>query len=360
MTPVLKENLPVLAADYLQGEIESGRIRGLLPGERHLCTSLKISRGTLRTALGILKRRKLVQAEPGVGTRTRNSQKGTSVTVPHSVGILSPLPLETHRLSYALLLDRLREQLQPGAIEIEKHYGPSFFAKNPDRTLRRLTKQMPHSCWILFRSTKQVQDWFAKSGLPCLVIGPCFPDIPLPFVAIDHRVLGRHAANLIMRHGHCQIGLLHRQHERPGLLHGREAFLEQCLSSHHQGVRVWMKKHDNSVPAIAQATREMLAMSPPPTVLLVENPNQYLTVQTTLQSLGLAVPRDISLLSRSDEPLMDFVLPPPVRYRWNPETLAKKIAHIVDCYVHDRIPQKQAFEIIPELTQGQSLGPPRE
>jgi len=354
----LKKSLPVVVADYLQGEIAAGRMRGRLPGERQLGAELNVSRGSLRTALRILRRRRVVMSRARLGSEALGARATSGRTNPRSIGILAPVALETHRLFYALELEKILELLQPLDLEVTKHYSRSFFTGNPQRALQRLTEKYPHRCWILFLSTPGTQRWFAASGLPCLVAGSCLGEVKLPFVDLDQRAMGRHAAGLVVRHGHRNVALLCRHQESVGLIHGREAFVEQCAVLNHTGVRAAIAWHDDTVSGVAGAVRRALSAKPRPTILVVETPNQYLVAQTTLQAMRLTIPADVSLLSRSSEPFLDFLLPSPVRYHVDPQAQASKIVHGVRYFLEDQVPPARGLLMIPKLVGGNSVGPP--
>jgi LacI family transcriptional regulator len=354
----LKKSLPAVVADFIEGEIAAGRIRGRLPGERQLGAELNVSRGSLRTALGILRRRRVVNSRARLGSEVLGTKAASNRTIAPSIGILAPVALETHRLFYALELEKIRELLQPLGLEVVKHYGGNCFVTQPQRALQRLTEKNPHRCWILFLSTPGTQRWFAASGLPCVVAGSCLDGVKLPFVDINHRAMGRHAAGLVVRQGHRTIALLCRREESSGLVQGREGFIEQCAGLDHTGVRVAIAWHDDTVSGVSGAVRRALNANPRPTVLVVETPNQYLAAQTTLHAMRLTIPADVSLLSRSSEPFLDFLLPVPVRYHVDPQALARKIVHAVGYFLNNQVPPAQGLLIIPKSVSGHSVGPP--
>ncbi len=89
----LNRGLPAQAADLISRCIAAGRWREWLPGERRLGRELQISRGTLRAALEILKKRNLIASIGGHGNRIRTGGPPMSVRVPGLIGVLAPEPL---------------------------------------------------------------------------------------------------------------------------------------------------------------------------------------------------------------------------------------------------------------------------
>src|SRR6478609_4245502 len=87
-----RSSLVAETVNVMRRAIESGMWRDHLPGERTLCAMWQISRPTLRSALDVLRREKLV--EVGHGRRTRllaNIPPRQLKTL--TVGLLSPEPL---------------------------------------------------------------------------------------------------------------------------------------------------------------------------------------------------------------------------------------------------------------------------
>jgi DNA-binding GntR family transcriptional regulator len=65
----------VKVADHIEARIETGELRpgARLPGERDLAAEYHVSIGTMRRAIGVLRRRGLIVVLPARGTYVANS-----------------------------------------------------------------------------------------------------------------------------------------------------------------------------------------------------------------------------------------------------------------------------------------------
>jgi DNA-binding LacI/PurR family transcriptional regulator len=63
----------------------------------------------------------------------------------------------------------------------------------------------------------------------------------------------------------------------------------------------------------------------PTTGLVVSNSYAYLATTSVLAQRGLRIPRDISLISRDDDPFLGVLAPAPARYVVSPHAFAKKV-----------------------------------
>ena len=92
-----------------------------------------------------------------------------------------------------------------------------------------------------------------------------------------------------------------------------------------------------------------------PTAILTETPNQYLTVMSALARLRIAVPDDVSIVCRLDDPFLDHMVPEPTRYRVSPVTFARSLvrmaAHLA---AGESLPQARRL-LMPDFIRGGSL-----
>src|SRR5688572_6104045 len=105
-----RSSLVAETVNVMRRAIQSGMWRDYLPGERTLCTMWQISRPTLRSALDVLRREKMI--EVGHGRRTRVLVKSTARRLKTlTVGLLSPEPLHEMPPFVTLWMSELRGQL---------------------------------------------------------------------------------------------------------------------------------------------------------------------------------------------------------------------------------------------------------
>src|SRR5687767_15643627 len=95
--PVQRRFLTEQVLIHLRAGIETGRWRELLPTERSLAASLRVSRSTLRAALKSLQEDGTIESIRAHGNRIRSSpRRSRAAPGTHSVGLLAPGPLHLH------------------------------------------------------------------------------------------------------------------------------------------------------------------------------------------------------------------------------------------------------------------------
>jgi len=358
LVPV-RQSLPALAAASLREQIRQGRWRDWLPGERRLSGELRVSRGTVRAALGILAREQVVRGVSSRGHRVLPRRaRGTGAARATVIGLLSPEPLETRRPYFALLVAHLREAAAARGWSLQRHAGASYFGPQAEAHLTRLTAQAGCRAWVLFQSTLEVQAWFGTRGLPAILSGHPYPGVRLPSLDVDQRAAGRHAGLLLARRGHRHVALLASRKRLPGLVEGEAGFEVGFRAGAGEAGRLARVPCDADPAALAAAVHRCLAGRPRPTAVVVETPNQYLTVFSVAAALGLAVPRDLSLLSRLDDPFLAHVRPEPARYRADPAATAKAMMTVLARLATGEPVPSGGRKMVPEFLPGGSLAAP--
>lgn len=351
--PLSFQSMAAQLAQALRAEISRQTWQRSLPGERQLAERFQVSRKTVRKALaelraeGVLKTarsRGSIIAAPGQRRRP----------APPRIALLLPEPLEVSRPFTALWINRLMSLLQETGYPLQIFHGAKYYGANAARSLARLTSSQPASCWIVGRSNRPLQEWFAASGLPTVISGSAHRGVALPSVDVDHRALCRHSAALFLRHGHRRLALFL---ERGG--HGGDAESEQ-------GFREGLSGHDNPEPlvgapersaeSVIRELRRVLARKERPTGLLLSNSYSYLTVLSYLGSIGLRVPRDMSVISRDDETFLRFLHPTPTYYSIPPAKFAHALHQALKRVLGG---DSSAFSIriMPDMVKGESVGP---
>lgn len=246
--------------------------------------------------------------------------------------------------------------LRGHGFQLEVLPGSRYYAQSPARALAQVTSGNPSRCWILARSHRSLQAWFAEAGLPAVVCGSTHTGIHLPSVDLDHRAECRHAAGVFLRQGHRSLALLleraglageeESEHGFPG---GRRAGPSECTGAGRDPFRTVGARGEAGIGPAARRPR-------PPTALLVSNSYTYLTVQSLLGSRGLQVPRDLSLISRDEEPFLAFLHPAPARYSAQPAKFAAALNRTLQQVLAGRI-NPTTVRLMPEFVPGESVGP---
>lgn len=350
-----RSSLVAETVNVLRQAIQSGMWREHLPGERTLCGMWKISRPTLRAALEVMQRDKLV--EVGHGKRTRVLAKATptkSRTL--TVGLLSPEPLHAMPPFVLLWVDELRGQLAAAGHLLHVQVGRAGFGnKNPARALESLVGGTPTAAWVLYQTTEVMQRWFAEHRVPCVVVGSLFPDMDLPAVDRDYRAVCRHAVGLLANRGHRDIALLIHRQRFGGDLESEHGFEEGLADARSRTITGTILRHDGSSEGICTQLDAMLAMKKRPTALLIARSGFALTALTHLLRRGVKIPGDMALLCRDDDSFLDHVVPRMARYAVDPGAFAKQVFRMVMGLVQEGQLTRTDVKVMPDFTKRESL-----
>lgn len=351
-------SLPHQTAELIRAAIAAGVWQDRLPGERPLSEKYQVSRSTVRTAVALLEREKLIRSEQGWGTRILRKAHPTPPPAAESsdVALLSPEPLERLRPTQTLWIDELRGMLSERGRRLRVFHGKKYFGRNPGRSLQRLVTENPHGCWILTLSNAAIQRWFSSNQhLRCVIAGSAHAGSDLPSRDIDHRAMCRHAVGVLLGLGHTKLAFLVAQSQLAGALESEAGFKEGVENSPTAKADAVVSYHDGTTAGISAAVRRLLQQARPPTGIIIGNTYHYLSVVGCLAQMGKRVPQDISLISRDDDPFLVYVLPAPARYKVADHALAKALLQLVLDLLDNKTPAQRVSRLMPEFTRGQSL-----
>jgi DNA-binding LacI/PurR family transcriptional regulator len=347
--------LPQQVADSIQSEILRGTWTEILPGERQLAKSLQVSRRTVRAAIEILRRRKILGTVHGLGTSVLARRSARAVRNPWpTIGLLLPEDIGQLRPQTAVFIDHLRSFLYARGLRLDTHAGQHFFSKRPAIALKKLVGQFPHTAWILALSTEANQKWFRDQSLPVVVVGTPHQGIDLPHVDIDMGAVGRHASGHLLRKGHRHIALFIEDTDNAGDRETEKGFLEGVRGFRHSAARVSVIRHEGSLESIRRKI-ERLKPGRCPTALFISNPYHYLATASLLAQKGIRVPADISLLCRDDDLFLSFLATKPSRYVCDAQTRAKITFSTLMRVLEGRRGATPSTRMLPDFVEGASI-----
>jgi len=356
--PELPRRLSLVAetARALRESIRDGVWKEYLPGERELCSRLQISRPTLRAALDELQREGLLE----VSSRRRRlicSAPPVQGHEPRSrlIAIISPRPLLAMPPSAAVMVDELRTDLARAGFDLELIVNPASFSEKPDRTLDALAARTPVSAWIAYGSREPMQRWFLKRQLPCVVAGSCAAGIALPSIDLDYRATCRHAGGLLRSKGHRRITLCLPAGATGGEADSEAGMRESVKDDSSEGVRLSVIRHDGTAPHLISLLDRELRPDHRPTAIVVARAVHVLTVMTHLQRRGIAIPGEIAILSRDDEPFLQHLTPTVARYTIAPSRFTTQLSRAARQLAETGSLPLRSTRLIPRFTPGETL-----
>lgn len=330
------------------------------PGEIAQASRLQVSRPTLRGALEVLRREGFIHTTPGRGTRIKQTRRETASEKLRAVAVLTAVP--HHRLnSFSLfLLGKLQVATQSAGRQLELHCQPRLeFTRSP-RSLERLVRHFPASCWVLLSTTPSVVNLFPEKKLPSLAVGAGVSNAGLPCIDIDHHATCQHAVMLLRSRGISRIALIAPRDVMPvsndRAAPWRDAFLDASRGSENRA-RVF--DLDFREWGVQRTLDRVFVAFPPPVGLLVVRPKHTLAIMSHLMHAGMHLPHDVSLISLGYESFLDFITPSVAHYRSDWDLFARRL-----CRMTLQLATEQSLPSRPVLLKsgfhaGDSLPPAR-
>lgn len=353
--PLQFHSFAAQVAQALRGEIANRTWDRSLPGERALAERFQVSRKTIRKAIAELRAEGVLATTRSRGSHLTARRRRARAAASPRIALLLPQPLEGSRPYTSLWVNRLMGLLQETGHPLQIFHGVKYFGQHAGRSLARLTSANAARCWIVGGSNRPLQEWFAASGIPTIIAGSAHTGVALPSVDIDHRALCRHSAALFLRHGHRRLALFLEHGGHAGDAESEQGFREGLAAAADAPEPV-VCSPERSAASVIREMKRLLTRRDPPTGLLVSNSYAYLTVLSYLASVGLRVPRDISVVSRDDEMFLRFMHPIPTFYSTKPARLAQTLHQgLKRILAGDSAPF--ALRIMPDLVKGDSVGP---
>jgi DNA-binding LacI/PurR family transcriptional regulator len=339
----------------LRDELRSGRWPKLLPGEHELCGQLHVSRVTLRAALKQLEREGWLQTSQGRRRQISNLEEIPSETRNRSIVLLSPERLTTLSTFAVFWMDCLREQLSHSQYQLEVHVSRSVYRKRSEKALGTLADTLSPAMWVLYHSTYEMQQWFSRRALPCIITGSRHPGIDLPSLDADYRATCRHAAGQFISHGHTHIALLNPATGTGGELESEQGFQEAFSRTAAPGAEGIIARHDGTVGSICKCLDGLFRRPTPPTALLVSRPTHLLTAMSYLARRGIRIPQNVAIISRDNDSFLEHVVPSVAHYASDPMLFAQKLSRVVLEIAEGRVRRAEDHRIMPRFVPGETF-----
>jgi LacI family transcriptional regulator len=352
-----RSSLVAQTAAILRESMQAGVWQDLLPGEHELCARFQVSRVTLRAALLQLRREGWFREQQGKRRRIIPERVSAAQAAPSDrVLLLSPVALEKTPATALFWVDALRDHLAAAGYRLEFHAGQACASQHPEHMLESLVRRCRPAGWVLYLSTAPVQEWFSRRALPCVISGSRHQHVELSSVDIDYAATCSHAVGLLAARGRRRLAFLMPRSGHAGNLDSERGFMEAGERLKPQEVQALIAHHDGSVPGICRTLDNLLRGAEPVTGILVAKPAHVVTAVSHLLRRGVRVPRDVSLISRDDDPVLENLVPAVSRYHADPVLFARKISRLVVDLVRNGERRRHDSRLMPSFVRGETLG----
>lgn len=338
------------AAETLYKAIASGELSDPLPGEVQLSETLKVSRPTLRQAMAILVKKGVIVTSKG--KRTRIVHRDTQSSAPlASVCFIVSASLRSATMTVSALLDSVKLELTAKGIAWDAIYESQLGSRQPESRLGEMVAGRPKTCYVLLNSSRRLQQWFARSGQPVLVMGSCHEGIDLPSIDLDYRAVGWHAAGQFVKQGHKNLLLVEPMDPAVGFVASEIALKEYLSGVEGARLQVLRAPPDEFLTAFGRILRGPDA----PTAALACRVEMAISVLGCVQQFGKSIPMDFSLIARDDHPIFEVMAPEITRYRCNINAMARKAVRLMRWLLQGVTPRNKTTLIVPSFFAGQTL-----
>ena len=351
-----RNSLVNLAAESPRAAIRHNEFARHLPNVRVLSRDLHVSIPTVLGAIRVLEEEGMVRSQPGKRTLilVKKSKSGGWKKRKHrEVAILTYGYGRTWFMGsdhYQSVLGGLREL----EIRIRLFEFTHMIQGMHEKTLEDITSTEKPNCWVLLGPPAEVQAFFAKKQLPCIIDGGTVPGLPIPDFEVDYPALYWHAAGYLQRNGHRRICLITTEHSYKITRNAVKIF-DDAVRSKLSPQTSWqpIRTYDGSIGNLHLLLRSLFAdKKRAPTALVIAHVKRVAATMMWLMKHGFRIPQDVSIISRDCDDLLENIYPLPAHYRQPPSAANRFVRAILA--VIDKMHIRPSNRIITKFVEGET------
>jgi DNA-binding LacI/PurR family transcriptional regulator len=341
--PIVKKGLVDEVAEALRGRLESGELKGTLPGVRLLSKTLGVSVPTVCRALhqleeegalaggGKSRRWRVPENRAESGERT----KPEGIRAPGGAGradrrgrllFLSALSLSSERHAGVEVFAELLDQLGNSGWEIMHRVENYASAVQPRKSWEKLLKLTSPDAIVALGGTSALGGWLQDRRIRALFVGGDPGESGIPVVAVRTSTMLRYALERLLSLGHRRV-LLPLCGRAPAFVAGCGRVVAETAALKNR------RREDLVIAETAYARPEVIVdlmrrqwRKDPPDALIMLDSREFLAASGFFREAGVAIPRDLSVVVLSHNPIMDWHLPAITHFEHPVKLMARTIS----------------------------------
>ena len=351
-----RQSLSAQAAAVMRKSIADGLWRDYLPSERRLCELFHISRPTIRAAIHLLAKERLISVRQGCRNQVLARSRRPAADRNRLVLIITAEPAGHMTISTSQSISEMKLHLAEQGFTSEIMVCPSQAAGAQRRKLDAFIRQNRVFCCVLVSVSRELQQWFSAQSIPALVLGSCHPGVKLPSLDVYHRAVCPHATGLLLGKGHRNIALVVPHSGVAGYLVSEKGFNE-AIAQHgrRDQIKSTIVRHNGTAQSITAKLDALFYSKHVPTALLVAKPLHVFIVIIYLLKHGLTVPGTVSFIARDYDHVFESVSPIISHYYLPNDTFARRCSQMMVRLInHGTLPTEPVL-ISPRYVAGETV-----
>jgi DNA-binding LacI/PurR family transcriptional regulator len=219
----------------------------------------------------------------------------------------------------------------------------------------RFVERTPADVWIPVSASKEVLQWFSTQPVPVIAMFGRANQLPIAMAGARMTSAMTAAVHRLVALGHRRIVMLARQERRKPTPGQFERMFLQELEALGLPVSPYNLPDWDDHPEGLHACLDSLFHTTPPTALILGEPRLFASTQQHLAARGILAPKDVSLVSLSMNPVLDWCLPTIAHLHVDQKRIVRHVVRWVGKVAIGKQDRRQFF-VDSEFIEGGTIG----
>ena len=340
-------------SDAIRESIQSGEMKGTIPGAGRLAKALGVNHKTVESALRDLESEGLIINKGARQSRSVNS-KNLKLS---NAGIRIAIFLQDQSDVRDVMMVEIKHRLEESG-----HY-PFFVNKSMidlrmnKRRIARIVNRTETDAWILLAAPKEILEWFSKQETPAFaVFGNRLEEVNVAGASPgkSHPVV--QATQTLIDLGHRRIILIIRKYQREPISTSAQAFLDVLNSNGIQSSDFNLPDWEETGEGFNQLLESIFKITPP-TAIITDEPFQYLAAHNFMVNRGIQIPKHLSLICSDYDPIFKWCMPSVSHITFSNKPLLRRINDWAQNVKNQKNDLRQTI-LKATFVPGETIGPP--